>query len=1036
MFSRITRRLLATIALLAALSASTLMTQAAVAPTLKPALPMEAEDAKIASGWKVIKNGEGNYNVDIIGFGHIGGERLLHLPARAKSGVAVLTGNAPVDGNYRLWVRYEYPAFSDLRFKVKVTQSGKALAEKIMGAKDNPRAGFGSPKLMAQHDPSWGPEGLFEEPMDVSGVKAGEVKITFEGIENPSPDGVAADRNIDLIYMTTDMTDFVGADGKPNKETWFYVGGGGPGGSLYPILNAFRDMRGARYEAAVINKGDKPLSVTVYYAYNRIPWSAAEPGPIAKDLAPGATSGWAPLTKQDTSHFSMAVFSGGNFELQIRRTGGAVEKKLSSDAGSVHVYLPSYPGKGEVPVTAVEQIDAKLALLAKTPAPGKNPTVPLAYGGWIHANQPGQYGAKYGELYKAIGMRAFPSTIQSKEVMASMGLPLTKSAQSMSFRNSPTPDGIGKAKVAMEKAGLLAQLRFFDYGDEIHFSEWVSSATGGKRDQLPVMWTEWYKKKFPGQNPPAAKPDSSAAAATSNPRLYVDSSLFYEDLAIGHVAEGNRNIKAMLGPDVLAGANYSAHPFYLPTIPMYVHWFRRGAADYGRHSEYFWQVAQPGPMINGYVAEHFRTGMRFNPKALNRQYTMPHSPGNTEASFVRTAFSHLAHGAKALDYFGIGMNECFTENHIDHRDHDRYRQIRDINHSMALVEDVLPQSAVVPSQVAILLSDSTERWDLAGIAGDQASHSLFDADFRKTRLHHHIERLGLWKALTFAGVSPDLLVEEDLNADILKGYKLVFLVGDSIPGVSAKALEKWVKDGGTLVATAGVGRYGSYREANPELSKLLGVESRTVQEKDTFLRPRQELPFIKATASVNGDAFQFPALSTRERIKPASDAKVSATFSDDKSPAVITRKLGSGTVHYAAAYPGMAYLWAALQPPMVPDRGVGTHTIPVNFDKGADAFIQSMIRAAAIQPVVTAEPRLIDTRLVKGSDKVYFLPLANFNEKVGQDVKLAVWLPKGTKVGTVTSANRGKLGTKQDGELMTLTVPTLGYGDMIRIDVK
>ena len=264
----------------------------------------------------------------------------------------------------------------------------------------------------------------------------------------------------------------------------------------------------------------------------------------------------------------------------------------------------------------------------------------------------------------------------------------------------------------------------------------------------------------------------------------------------------------------------------------------------------------------------------------------------------------------------------------------------------------------------------------------------------------------------------------------------MFLVGDSIPGVSAKALEKWVQDGGTLVATAGVGRYGSYREANPELSKLVGVESRTVEEKDTFLRPRQELPFIKATASVNGDAFQFPALSARERIKPASDAKVSATFSDDKSPAVITRKVGNGTVHYAAAYPGIAYLWAALQPPMVPDRGVGTHTVPVNFDKGADAFIQSVIIAAAIQPVVTAEPRLIDTRLVKGSDKVYFLPLANFNEKVGQDVKLSVWLPKGIKAGTVTSANRGKLDTKQDGELVTLTVPTLGYGDMIRIDVK
>lgn len=1020
-----TRRGMMTAAMTMAFAGAVAMTRVAAfaqpaAPKLAPAVAIEAEEFTIEKGWKVIKNGEGNYNVDIIGFGHIGGERLLQAKSDDTTAAASLGVNVPAAGNYRLWVRYEYPAFTEARFKITVEQGGKKIAEKVMGTKDSPRQGFGNPKLMAQHDPSWGPEGLFEEPLDVPGLAAGAATIRLATVEQPQIPGVTANRNIDLLYLTSDL-----------EDKWFTLGGGN--GALYPILNAFRESRGARYEVAVTNKGDKPLTIGISHQYNRIPWGASEAAPI-KDIAPGATSAWTPLLMQDTAHFSMVAFSGaGNFDVQIRGVGGKVEKTVSADGGAARVYIPPYPGRGDVPITPVEEINAVLAHLAKTPAPGKNPTQPLAYGGWIAIDGASEYGRKYGELYKAVGMRSFPSTIQTKAVMDQMGLPLTKSAQAMGYRNPPSKQAAETVKAQLEKSGALPYVRFFDYGDEIHFAEWVGNATGGKADQIPALWAAWYAKKFPGQNPPAPKPNSAAATAKANPRLYVDSVMFYEDLAMDWVRAGKDAVKGVLGKDVLCGANYSAHPFYFPPINMYVLWFRRGAADFGRHSEYFWQVAQPGPMINGYVAEHFRCGTRENPDALIRQYTMPHSPGNTEASFVRTAFTHLAHGARALDYFGMGMNECFTENHIDHRDHDRFRQIRDINHSMALVEDALPTSKVVASDVAVLLSDSTERWDLAGIAGDLASHSWFGDQFRTTRLHHHIERLGLWTGLTFAGNSPDFIIEEDLNPNVLKGYKVLFLVGDSIPGVSAKTLETWVSNGGVLVATSGVGRFDAYRGANAELQKLVGVESRTVTEKDTFIRPRQELPFLKPATTVAGEGWEMPALSSVERIKPASGAKVEATFGDDKSSAVISRTVGKGKIYYVATYPGIAYMWAAMQPPLVPDRGVNTHTVPTNFDKGATAFLKSVLAAAKVEPAVTAQPALIDTRLV-GSGKVYFMPLANYNATVGEDVAVSVRLA--APVTSITSAYRGKLPFKQENGVVSYKVPKLGYGDMIRIDTQ
>ena len=46
---------------------------------LAPAVAVEAEDFTVESGWRVVKNGAGNYMVDIIGFQHLSGERLLSL---------------------------------------------------------------------------------------------------------------------------------------------------------------------------------------------------------------------------------------------------------------------------------------------------------------------------------------------------------------------------------------------------------------------------------------------------------------------------------------------------------------------------------------------------------------------------------------------------------------------------------------------------------------------------------------------------------------------------------------------------------------------------------------------------------------------------------------------------------------------------------------------------------------------------------------------------------------------------------------------
>ncbi|MHB0938608.1 MAG: beta-galactosidase trimerization domain-containing protein [Armatimonadota bacterium] len=1030
------RRHLALVSLICAL-----VLPAAAQFQLKPAVALEAEDFKVEKGWKVMQNGQGNYMVDIIGFQHISGERLLCADAQDTTSSAYRDITVPVDGNYRLWVRYEYPPFMDAPFQVTILQNNKKAAEKLMGAKDNPRLAFGDVNFKAQYDPSWGSEGLVEEVLDVPGLQAGTARIYLKTVPGKYQPGVSANRNLDLIYLSSDTEDSWRAHYAKSVN-------------LYPILEAFRDSLGARYEVQFTNEGTKPAAFSVSYAYNRIPWGANE-GQVAKDIAPGAGTDWVPLKKQDTAHFGIATFTSSTkepFTVAIRPAGGEVEKTYTGS--TVRVYLPSYPGKGEKPITPQEEVDAVLKLLAATPAPGKNPTLPLTYGGWIFYQTDDDYGRKYAQLYAAIGMRGFSasgtSSLDQVKNLLQFGWQPTKSLGIMGYRNPPTAANIASGKAAVEKNGLREYVQFYDYGDEIHFTEWTSYMLGEAKQMdaykgmtdaqiLSKMFAEWLAKNRPGFNPAnygaadlaSLKPDSSAEASEKNPRLFVDSILFYEDAAIDFVARGHRAVKAALGDDILCGANYACHPFYYPTIPMYIKWFRQGAADYGRHSEYFWQVTQAGPMVNGYIAEHFRAGMRFNPQAINRQYTMPHSPGNTTASFLRTAYSHLAHGAKMLDYFGIGMNECFTENHIDHRDHQRFREIRDINYSIGLVEDQMLQSKVVPSKVALLLSDSTERWDHAGISKDKAYHEVFGAKFRTTRLSYHLDRLGLWKALTFQHASPDLIIEEDLNEKLLEGYRVLFVVGDSLPPAAAPAVEAWVKKGGVLVATAGAGRFDAYRAANTAWQQLFGLAERKTEEKERFFRVRQELPYLQPLAQVQVGGEKMPQIAINERITPAAGANVLATFTDG-SPALINRALGNGQVFYCAALPGVAYLYTALQPPTVPDRGVVTHTVPTNFDKGTAAIVKMALDAAKYSAPVATTGGLIDTRLIKGTT-AYVLPMANYNGEIGKPVTITLNVPE--KIGKATSAYCGSLQLQTTGNTVTVTLPKLGYGDIVRFDI-
>jgi hypothetical protein len=1002
---------------------------------LAPAVVAEAEDFSITDGWKAVRNGQGNSMVDIIGFNHLSGERVLHLPATASKGSATLEIHVPVAGDYRLWVRYEYATGTDCRFRVRVNQGDAVKADAVLGKRDSLRYSYGAAGPAAQTDMPYGPEGLHEEVVVVKGLAAGKATLALEAVAPVEEGGVAAPRNVDVLYLSSDTRD------EWRREYGKRV-------NLYPILEAIRETLGPRWEVRVTNHGTKPTTPRVRHVYNRIPWGMSEPARF-EAVAPGAASEWIGLRGQDTSHMSMLEVDAPGSEISVEfRAVGTKKSAVSFRDSTVRVYLPPYPGKGEDPVNVLDALDRVLAELKASPAPGKKPTVPLCYGGWMPLGREDTYGRKYAQLYAALGFRSLHPAHSGPKVIENLdavGIPLTKSWAVSGYRNPPTDAAITRAKADLARRKLTEQVRFFDYGDEIGFSEWVGmmlseEVAAAKQAGQPVTaeaivrgrWIDWLKRNrpklqikdywLPVWGPFVAsqlRPDSSASTARTNPRLFIDSLLFYEELAIGFAARGKVGVKAALGTDVLCGANYSCHPFYYPSATMYIKWFREGAADMGRHSEYFWQVGQAGPMINGYIAEHFRSGMRDTPGAVLRQYTMPHAPGNTDANFVRSAFTHLAHGATMLDFFGIGMNETFTENHIDFRAISRYKAIRDVVHAVGFVEDVLSQAKAVPSKVAMLISESTERWDMAPITSDRAGHNPYAADFPKVRTHFHLDRLGLWKALTFAGQSPDLVTEEDIIDGKLGEARVLIAVGDCWSAEMIPALERWVKAGGTVLATAGAGSRDEYGQATAAFHQLAGLAKVETRTESAFLRPRMELPRLKPLATIQGEGWTFPVLATQSRLTPADGTKVLA------KGAMTERAVGKGKVVYLAAHPGLAYLHAALQPPVAPDRGPVTHTVPTSWDEN----VLKMLMPLFDEPLLKITPALVDARLLK-TPKGYLLPLASYTGKQGE----AITLELGISAKTARSAFLGDLKIETVGQGIRITLPRVTYGDIVRLE--
>ena len=1008
---------------------------------------IEAETMELQGGWKAVRVGAGNLLVDQLGSSHISGERLALLPAD-QNGQATIKVRIPHAGAYVVWVRHEHATGCDASFTVQINQAGKGLACQA-GGRLNPAFGPGDTTPSRRRDNPQGMDGLVEERFETQVLEAGEATIVLEGKQLTGSQGTVAPRLVDAIVLTDDLTD----SWRPrlSRQT-----------PLYPILDLMRDLAGARWEARFRHATDSLGTFTANHHYNRAPYGASE-GILSRDLAPNTWSKWAPLVQQDTCHASMTTFTGptGGFEVELRPAGSAATTGATSISGNktARVFIPPYPTQDDAPMTPEEALARIFKILDASPAPGQKPRTTLCLGEHLPVWADGTYGALYAELSMRLFGREMSDSARAKAILA-----LREAGQ------KPVPDQvlgggpdggraitITKVRQDLKRQGLADATVWYDLGEDTTPASWITpfldsevdrERAAGNRTTAPKvlnrLWIDWLEANR-GDVPNREywmgawgtfdrlrmHPDSSSDAARAAPKLYVDSLIFYEELLLKQVRQTSSWLRLQLGKDTHVGFTTNPGPLYFPTIASIVQPARSGAINFVRTGDGFWRSSQAGPLINGYVTEHATLGLRNQPMGVVRPFNLAQDPGNTDDDFVRSAVSHLAHGATRLDFGGIGLDETFAENHIDHRSATRFRAIRDVTHAIGMVDDLLPSARPVASPVALLVSESTERWDLSGIAKDGGERGWASAEYRKTRMTHHLERLGLYTSLVHQGRSPDLMLESDCTVEKLKNIKLLLLVGDCLPAALAERLAGWVREGGVLMATAGAGRFDPYRKSHTAFDKLLGLKGRLTTEQDTFALPRRGLAQLATLDAIAGPGWLMPVLACHERLEPEDDTLVVARFQGDDSPAVCARPLGRGRVFTVAAYPGMACLWTAMQPASVPDRGPSSHRLPALYDPGAMAVVAEALKAASISPEVWVADQLIDARVL-ASEKGLIIPLANYGKARTERTEVTLRLPR--KVTKATSAWAGPVPLRQEGDATVVVLPSLGVADIIRVE--
>ena len=558
---------------------------------LAPAVALEAEDFTVESGWKVVpqrpRQLHGGY--------HRLQPHLRRAPARhRRQGRDRLRlprrRPSPRPATYRLWVRYEYPAFCETRFRV-VDRAGRQDGPR-------PRHGHeGQPALRLRRPEAEGAARPVLGPGGADGRGRHDARPEGrQGAHLPQGRRPAADAGRggppqhrpglpDARHSTTPGCKHYA------RQT-----------NLYPILDAFRDTRGPRCEVRFTNRGDRPADFRIAHVYNRIPWGVSEPADRRAGVAAGHVQRLgrpARRRTRPTSAWCGSPAAAGRSRSRSGPSAGAVERKLSGDRHAPRLpaalsrqgrearhagWRRSTPSCADLKRdTGPRQEADAAALLRRLDAAGpgqrlrpqvrpalRRPRLPLAAPGPQRpgvAEEPGgRRRAAEQELdgrwatatrRRATNIEAAPSRPRDRSGMAqapAAGSTTATRSASASGCTCSSQDEVARAKAAGKT--VLSPTR----SSPSCWLEWLQDATGPTTQAGGLLAGDVGAVQ---RRPAAARQQRRRPRPATRVSTSIRCSSTRRPPSASPPRERRRCAPA-LGDDVLCGANYSCHPFYYP----------------------------------------------------------------------------------------------------------------------------------------------------------------------------------------------------------------------------------------------------------------------------------------------------------------------------------------------------------------------------------------------------------------------------------------------------------------------------------------
>ena len=882
---------------------------------------------------------------------------LIGASADSKGSVASQVVDVPVDGDYRVWSKYQSPPYYNYAHRIEIRQGRRKVFSHEYGKLDAPRlySFFAWYKLPPKPQIWWpwgGDHDAAEAPARPAKLKKGPAELRLIALKNPAP---AGERFVDFVLLTTSMED--------TCEGWT------PGGQVkspfkLDALHAFPIYM--RYK----NTAPKPVrarlsSVGSHYTRH----GGAKMGTFPEDfVSVGQWSTWFNINRviEMISDEALQVTLFNEIEGKGRRAKPVpldgvrdipIQIALDPQGRELRADLTMPQGETlHVPIDFTWNEKSRIQLSREVAAQ----IIRKAKAEWRRA---APHKPKLIRFYGAFVDRGRPWVIDLKDAMGyNTLLPDGRERIRVDgyFQHLGSVDRIQKFAAAMTPQ-KRAEFRVCSLGDEIGI---------GNIDRKDPKWVEpfraWLKAKgLTKEDLGGVNPDETAL--TGNARLNWYSYLFGAEQRFADYRSLNKAAVEAFGPQVLTGANYSPHhgvTYYGHNL-QWVDAFKHNAMSMFWTEDYIFSMAEP-PQIFAFLFERAHCAVKYNGQPIH-MYVMPHAPGQTGEYFRRNMVFAIGSGVAHIDNFWVAPQENFSENFVSWDYERTWKALYESIYDTAAVEDLLVDAKRRPARVAVVTGKATDLNEDSIVVTGEMDPFIAQCHLggRVTQSTCRKDHQALFLALRNAGYRVDLITEDDIvEGGFLKNYAVVYFAGEWVNHRAVPKLADWVEAGGVLYASTGLGHWNEFREPDDSLAKLLGVQAGAVKKNLYRPRPYLELPLAKPLDTIEmADGGKIEAIAFRQSLVPARDTKVLGKWSDG-SVAVTERRIGRGRAIAVGTAAGLTHLKTAVR--AVPwARGGYLHLYnPTDFSPAATTLVRLGLEAAAIEPQARCSEPLVEALLL------------------------------------------------------------------------